>query len=331
MVLAGPARPQWAAQHTGTATEFRGLHAVSDRMVWAAGRGGVVARTADGGNTWAVDTIPGASNLFLVAVHALDRRRAWVLGTAFSGPSLARIYYTEDGGRTWRQQYENATPGVFLDGMGFWDARNGIVFGDPLDGRFVILVTRNGGAQWTRVMPERLPPALPGEAAFAASGTAITLRGKREVWIGSGGGSHARVFYSPDRGGAWSVFATPAPAGQARGIFGLAFWSGTHGVAVGGDYQDRDGSRDNLLLTEDAGRTWRVVSSPGLTGVQYGVADAGSRSLVSVGPGGSAITLDGGRTWRKLDGPGFNTVSCAAAICWAAGTEGRIARLKPVR
>lgn len=330
-VLARPAIAQWTSQRSGTATEFRGLHAVSDRVVWAAGRGGIVARSTDGGGTWSVDSIPGASNLFLIAIHAIDHRRAWALGTAFSGPSAARIYRTDDGGRSWRTQYENTTTGVFFDGMAFWDANNGIAFGDPIDGRMVIVTTRDGGRQWTAIATERIPAALPGEAAFAASGTAIALRGKKEVWIGTGGGSRARVMHSSDRGQSWQVFETPVSGGQAKGIFGLAFRDGRHGVAVGGDYQQREASLENFLLTDDRGRTWRIAASAALTGVQYGVASAGTRTYVAAGPAGSAVSTDGGVTWRRLAGPGFNTVSCAGGTCWAAGVEGRISRLRPVR
>lgn len=329
--LARPLGAQWIIQPSGTATEFRGLHAVNDRVVWAAGRGGVVARTTDGGATWTTDSIPGASNLFLITIRALDQRRAWALGTAFSGASVARIYRTDDGGRTWRLQYENTMAGVFFDGMAFWDANNGIAFGDPLEGRFTLLVTRDGGARWTPVPPDRSPVARAGEAAFAASGTAIVLGGKRDVWIGTGGGARARVLYSADRGASWQALETPAAGGPAKGIFGLAFRDRRHGVAVGGDYQSREASAGNLMLSDDGGRTWRVVASPGLTGVQYGVSAAGRRTFVSTGPTGSAISNDEGATWRRLEGPGFNTVSCAAAICWAAGVDGRIARLKPVR
>jgi photosystem II stability/assembly factor-like uncharacterized protein len=329
--LARPLGAQWIVQPSGTAAEFRGLHAVNDRVVWAAGRGGVVARTTDGGATWTADSVPGASDLFLIAIRALDQRRAWALGTAFSGASAARIYRTDDGGRTWGLQYENNTAGVFFDGMAFWDANNGIAFGDPLEGSFTLLVTRDGGVHWTPVPAERRPKAQEGEAAFAASGTAITLGGNREAWIGTGGGSKARVLYSPDRGATWRAVDTPAAAGAAKGIFGLAFRDRRHGVAVGGDYQNREASGGNLMLSDDGGRSWRLLTSPGLTGVQYGVSAAGRRTFVSVGPTGSAITNDDGATWRRLTGPGFNTVSCAAAVCWAAGVEGRIARLRPVR
>jgi photosystem II stability/assembly factor-like uncharacterized protein len=335
LLLAAPAAPltaqaHWSPQATGTTAEFRGLHAVSGRVVWASGVGGVVAHTADGGSTWRVDTIPGAERLFLVDVHALNDRVAWVAGTAFEGPSAGRIFHTSDGGRTWTMQYADSTAGIFLDGVAFVDARRGVVFGDPLEGRLLVLVTADAGATWRRVAGDRLPAVNPGEAAFAASGTSITARG-RELWIGTGGGPIARVFHSPDGGDSWHAFETPAKGGTSKGVFGLAFGDGEAGVAVGGDYQQRNVSFENLLLTSDGGRTWRTASSDGLAGIQYGVAFAGGSAFVSTGPPGSAFSRDGGASWTRLEGPGYNTVSCAGtpALCWAAGTQGRIARLSP--
>jgi photosystem II stability/assembly factor-like uncharacterized protein len=324
------AQARWTPQQTGTTAEFRGLHAVSSRVVWASGLGGVVARTADGGASWRVDTIPGAERLFLVDIHALDDRVAWVAGTAFEGASAGRIFHTRDGGRTWATQFSDSTAGIFLDGVAFVDERRGVVFGDPLDGRLLMLVTTDAGATWRRVAGDRLPAVNAGEAAFAASGTSITARG-REIWIGTGGGPIARVFHSPDGGATWHAFDTPAKGGTSKGIFGLAFGKGGVGVAVGGDYQQRRVSTENLLLTGDGGRTWRGAAHDGLTGIQYGVAFAGGRSFISTGPPGSAMSPDGGLSWMRLEGPGYNSVSCAGALaaCWAAGTQGRVARLSP--
>lgn len=328
--LALSAQARWTAAAPGTTAEFRGLHAVSERVVWASGSGGIVVHTEDAGSTWRVDTIPGAERMFLVDVHALDERTAWVVGTAFAGASEGRIYHTADGGRTWTRQFADTTAGIFLDGLAFLDARRGVVFGDPLDGRLVLLTTADGGRSWQRVPPERAPALEKGEAGFAASGTAMIAR-RGELWIGTGGGPAARVLHSTDAGATWHLFPTPASGGASKGIFGLAFGDDGMGVAVGGDYQQRDVSTENLLLTSDGGRTWQVGSSPGLVGIQYGVAYAGGRAFVATGPPGSALSLDGGATWTRLEGPGYNTVSCAGAPerCWAAGTRGRLARLAP--
>jgi photosystem II stability/assembly factor-like uncharacterized protein len=335
LLLAAPVSPlsaqaRWTSHRTGTTAEFRGLHVVSSRVVWASGLGGVVAHTADGGVSWRVDTIPGAQRLFLVDIHALDDRVAWVAGTAFEGASAGRIFHTRDGGRTWTMQFADSTAGMFLDGIAFIDGRRGVVFGDPLEGRLFVLVTTDAGATWRRVGGDRLPAVNPGEAAFAASGTSITARG-RDIWIGTGGGPIARVFHSPDGGASWHAFDTPAKGGTSKGIFGLAFGKGGVGVAVGGDYQQRNVSAENLLLTSDGGRNWRIAAHDGLTGIQYGVAYAGGRAFVATGPPGSAMSPDGGLSWTPLEGPGYNSVSCAGTLssCWAAGTQGRVARLSP--
>lgn len=318
---------QWSALESNTRAEFRGIHAVDRRVVWAAGKGGVVSHSSDGGKRWSADSIPGAANLFLIAVHSLDARSAWVAGTAFEGASLARIYHTADGGKSWQLQYENATKGVFFDGMAFWDARHGIAFSDPIEGRLLVVATEDGGARWSPLPADRVPAMLPGEAAFAASGTAIAVRGNSEVWIATGGGARARVLYSGDRGKSWQAFETPVSGSAAKGSFGIAIGRGGRAVAVGGDYRLRDSSADNLLLSDDGGKSWRIGSSSGLIGVQYGVVHAGAERFVAVGPGGSALSRDGGAAWTRLDGPGYNTVHCTKGICWAGGTEGRLGRL----
>ena len=324
--LASLGAQQWTVQDSHTATEFRALFAVDAHTIWAAGKGGVVSHSSDGGASWQPDSIPGARGLFLVGVHALDGRQAFVVGTAFDGAALGRVYYTRDAGNSWVAQYENDHKGVFLDGMAFWDRSHGIAFGDPIDGELMLLTTDDGHG-WSQHPRNRLPALLSGEAAFAASGTAIRTAGKSDVWIGTGGGEHARVLHSSDRGKTWTASATPASGSASKGIFGIAAGERGRMVAVGGDYRQRDASVENLLLSDDGGRSWRLAQSPGLIGVQYGVAYAGHGRFVAVGPGGSSFSSDNGASWSRLEGGGFNTVSCVPSGCWAAGVGGRIAKL----
>ena len=176
---------------------------------------------------------------------------------------MARIYRTTDAGSHWSLVYSTQQKGVFLDAIAFWDAQHGIAISDPIDGRFFLVTTNDGGGSWTRVPPERIPAALPGEAAFAASGTCLTVEGESNVWIGTGGGTTARVYHSSDRGRTWTVAETPVHAGSASsGIFSLAFRDGRQGIAVGGDYQMVRGGYPNVALTSDAGRTWRIAKGP---------------------------------------------------------------------
>jgi photosystem II stability/assembly factor-like uncharacterized protein len=326
--LPGAAHTQWKTQLSADSTwEYRGLYALSATVAWAGSRSGHFAHTIDGAS-WVTGTIPGAESLFLIAVRPITADTVYVTGTSFDG-GLGKIFKTTDAGATWKEQFAKDTAGMFFDGMAFWDATHGIAFGDPIGGRIFMVTTDDGGETWSRVPAERLPAALDGEAAFAASGTAIATWGTNDAWIGTGGGSSARVYHTADRGLTWSVVSTPLAGGKTAGIFGLAFRDATHGIAVGGDYMKLRDPAKNVLATDDGGLTWRAISTSGPPGVRYGVAyvpSGGRALLIAVGPAGTGYSLEDGRSWLALDTMNVNTVAGAGGTAWVAGVNGRIAK-----
>ena len=245
------------------------------------------------------------------------------------GPGEAsRIYQTSDGGATWTERFRNADPDAFFDAIAFADATHGAAVSDSVAGRFVIRLTADGGRTWTPVPADRLPPALPGEGAFAASGTNVTMAGRDHIWIGT---TAARVLRSSDGGRSWSVHPTPLATGEATGIFSIAFRDDRVGVVVGGNYQREGEAVDNAAITSDGGATWTLVATPGLSGFRSAVAwlPSAGRPLLAVGPGGADWSADQGRTWRAAGGEGYDAVSVAPRgdAGWATGAGGRIARL----
>src|SRR5690606_36188351 len=237
ILLPGVVSAQLASQSSGTDAEFRAMHAPSADVVWTAGRGGVYARTTDGGATWQADSVPGAEGLFFTGAWAADAANAWLLGTSFDG-GLARIYRTADGGDSWTVQWESTADGVFMDALQCWTLEHCVAYGDPLDGALMIVRTTDGRT-WSRVPPSALPTLLEGEAGFAASGTTLTLRGSAHGWIGTGGGARARVYITQDGGATWSAADTPLPGNATSGIFGITFSDSLNGVAAGGNYELR--------------------------------------------------------------------------------------------
>jgi photosystem II stability/assembly factor-like uncharacterized protein len=332
-VTATAARAQWVPQQSGTDAEFRGLVALSPSVVWASGTRNRVVHSTDGGRTWKLDSIPTGSTLDLRAIAASSATVAWSLSAGPAEQGQAQIFHTEDGAR-WSKQFETTQQGVFLDALAFWDAQHGIALSDPVGGQLFILATDDGGKTWARVAAMGATAVLPGEAAFAASGTCLTVQGESNVWIGTGGGPRARVFRSSDRGRSWTVADTPIHAGNsAAGIFSVAFADAEHGVAVGGEYTKPKQAFDNVAVTSDGGRTWRLAHGPLPPGYMSAVAyvpATNGRSLVAVGLAGTATSTDGGEGWAMIDTVAYNSVAFASrSDGWAAGPKGRIAKWAP--
>lgn len=318
--------PSWTTQHSGVTARLRGLSAVNKSIVWASGSNSTVLRTLNGGTSWQQIHVT-SDQLDFRDIDAFDANTAYLLSIG-NGPA-SRIYKTIDGGKTWSLQFQNEDPKAFLDAMSFWDRENGLVIGDSIAGVLYILVTSDGGKTWRRVPQSSLPPALENEGAFAASGTNISLVGKSHAWIATGGANRSRVLRTSDRGKTWQVAETPLAAGSSAGAFSIAFRDQKRGVIVGGDYRKETEAANNMAVTEDGGVTWRL--RPGLTGYRSVVAfsPADRNKLIATGPSGTDFSNDGGRIWRTIPGPGFDTFSFAVGsnVGWAAGANGRIARL----
>lgn len=317
---------EWQAQSSGVTVRLRGISAVSERVVWASGANGTVLRTADGGATWRPRPVAGAETLDFRDVDAVGERVAYALSI---GPGeSSRIFKTTDGGERWQLQFANTDPKVFLDAMAFWDANRGVAFSDAVDGRFVILTTSDGGGAWNRIPSGVLPAALPGEGAFAASGTNVAVHGRDHVWIGTTAG---RVLRSSDGGRTWAIAATPVRTGDSTGIFSIAFRDARHGVVVGGDYRKEREAIDNVAVTSDGGASWTLVKEKGLSGYRSVVAwvPGTPGSLIAIGPSGADWSSDAGRTWTAIAGEGFDALGFAprTRTAWAAGDRGHISKL----
>ncbi|MBB2942460.1 photosystem II stability/assembly factor-like uncharacterized protein [Actinoplanes lutulentus] len=337
---------RWQLTDTGSTARFRGLAPVSAKVAWAAGSAGTVLRTVDGGRTWSSVGPPEAAALQFRDIAAFDARSAVAL-TIGSGTD-SRVYATSDGGRTWTESFRNDDPVAFYDCLDFSDRRHGLALSDPVDGKFRILATRDGGRTWQVRPTDGMPAALPGEFAFAASGTCLVTRGNN-AWFATGGAAPSRVFASRDGGRTWSASNSPIPGGPSAGIYGLAFRAagqggagqggagqggagqsgGWQGLAVGGDYVTPAAAPDGAAVSRNGGRTWTVSREvPGE--YRSGVAWTGrAKTALAVGPTGSDVSYDGGVSWRHFDTGSFDAVACTAdGACWASGEQGRIAHLK---
>src|SRR5437868_5925340 len=169
MVLAATtsAIAQWDPEDSGTKSNLRGVHRVG-HFVWASGTSGVVLRSEDNGYLWQQCAIPpDAGNLDFRGVWGWDENHAVVMSSGVG--SASRLYETTDGCSHWRLVFTNQEPEGFWDAIAFWNQQQGILLGDPLNGRFVILRTNDGGRHWVRDNSSGLDADPRGESAFAAS------------------------------------------------------------------------------------------------------------------------------------------------------------------
>ena len=200
--------------------------------------------------------------------------------------------------------YEELDEAVFYDSMQFWNATEGIAFGDEMNGCMSVIITRDGGNNWNKVPCDHFPAARDGDGAFAASNTNIAIIGNH-TWLAAG----KAIYYSPDKGMNWEKYEVPIIQQQeTEGIYSIDFYNKKTGVAIGGNFQDPDANINNLIITMDGGKSWEVISdkqSPGYRSCIQFIPGTHGNGLMAVGFAGINISYDRGETWQRISDEAF--------------------------
>jgi len=314
---------------TNTDASLRGLFVVDETIIWASGSKGTVLVSKDGGVNWSVNQITGAEENDFRSIYAWNEKKAMVFGVA--GPAFG--YLTEDGGENWKVVFQDSTKGLFFNSLKFADEKNGLAVSDPIDGKFFVIRTENGGEKWERVTD--IPNVIEGEANFAASNTCIEFLPSGKAWIASGGLA-ARVFYSDDFGKTWLVSETPIISRQASsGIFSISFKNDLEGVIVGGIYDQPETANNIAGYTTDGGKIWNLSETmpKEYRSCVQSVANRKEIFFFSIGKTGCDFSSDGGQNWQFLNESGFYTFRNVPGELrgFAAGANGEISKVKFVK
>jgi photosystem II stability/assembly factor-like uncharacterized protein len=339
-------QPKLTPQNSGTTQLLIAVSPVDSRVVWAAGTGGTFVVTRDGGKTWKAGVVPGAESLEFRDVQGVSDKVAYLMSIGNNTTDF-RIYKTVDGGTTWTMEFQNQTQNAFYDCFAFWTPKRGITHSDSVNGVFPDIRTTDG-TTWQDISAN-MPPALPGEASFSASGTCITTQGGKNAWIATGGSTIARILATRDGGDTWAAYDTPLVSSASAGAISVAFRDPWNGIVGGGDLASNDSA--DMATSHDGGKTWQLLKQPPVKGAIFclsyvqgngrGHAEEGddhgrNRTVVITAEtepnftsGPAAWSPDEGKTWFKLHKvSGYWAVAFANPKAgWFVGNGGAILKI----
>jgi photosystem II stability/assembly factor-like uncharacterized protein len=350
-------QPKLTPQQSGTTQLLISVSPVDSRVVWAGGTGGTYVVTTDGGEHWKAAVVPGAENDQFRDVYGVSDKVAYLMSIGNNTTDF-KVYKTTDGGAHWTIQFTNEDPLAFYDCFAFWTPDRGITHSDSGNGVFPDIRTTNGKT-WESIA-SNMPPALPGEASFAASGTCIAAQDKTNAWIATGGSTIARILATKDGGNTWNAYDTPLLSSPSAGGVSVAFRDSRHGIVGGGDLNSNTSA--DTAISDDGGRTWTLTNAPPLQGAIFCLAyirgarnndDEGRRedfehrgddgrgeefehtvvitteTEPDFASGEAAFTPDEGRTWVPIPGAsGYWAVTFADPHAgWFVGNNGQILKI----
>ncbi|MDB5129989.1 YCF48-related protein [Mucilaginibacter sp.] len=306
----------------GRPTSIRGLSVVDDKTAWVSGSKGTIGISNDRGISWAWQQIKGFEKSDFRDIEAFSDKEAVII----SSGTPALILKTIDGGKNWAIKYQKADTAYFLDAMDFSTKQHGFVLGDPIDNKFLLLETIDGGETWNPVINS--PAALKDEAAFAASGTC--LRANKLITIVTGG-SNSRILTSPIKNHLWTAKELSLTNGAAsRGAFSVAYGN-NQTIIVGGNYaKDKQSDSVAYILPKAKAKFKKYIPVTGPAGYQSCVEHIKGDVFLSTGTSGSNLTIDGGKTWQKIDGTSYNVCRKAkhGNLILLAGDGGKLGSFK---
>ena len=304
--------------NSGSKASLRGLSVVNDEVVWVSGSAGSVGRSLDGGATWTWITVKGFEKMDFRDIEAFDSKTAIIMAIA----DPAYILKTTDGGENWKVVFTDTTKGMFLDAMEFWNEQSGIVIGDPLGDKIFIARTFDGGETWRAIPVVNIPTVDKGEAFFASSGTNVRKLSEQEAVFVSGG-LRSTLFIRDKK------IDLPIIQGkESTGANSMAVKNKKCLVIVGGDFNARDDTTKNCVITNDGGKSF-TAPVVGPHGYRSCVEYLGKKNWISCGLNGVDYSNDEGQHWAWISKDSFHAVRKAkkGKAVYFSGAGGRIGKL----
>lgn len=295
------------------------MRMTSLNVMWASTPKGLF-RSTDRGAQW--DVVSPKRQQAVGPMFALDDQTAWFVSSPAESRDYA-VFHTTDGGLTWSKASGRLAAGhlgqvMFVDKLHGWATVSlGVAAGSE---GITILRSSDGGVTWDQIAttsdPTSTAPSQSG-LQFACDKLAAVF-GTSTIGLlpESCAGGPPAIYRSHDGGVHWTLVGLPS-LGQQWSFEEPVFLTATEVMMVGNYF----GPSLTLLVSHDAGLSWRVQS----------LAGSGSVDFESINSGwqlGSSIetTVDGGLTWHPLNVPpppfraaefGLQDLGKGTALAWS--------------
>src|ERR1035437_6930860 len=259
---------QWVTQSSGTTNDFSSISAIDNNNCWIAGWGSAVVRTTNGGTNWSYVGLPAINGTFadISSIYAVDANTC--LASLYTS-TTTYVYKTTNGGSNWSQVFSQSRTTITgfegIRAIYMTSATNGFMVGDPVNLRWSLWKTTNGGSTWDSTGLLLMASNSSESAAFHC----LYVDGTN-IWFGTGS---SKIYHSSDYGATWSSQNTQS----LISTFDVWF-SGTTGIAAGtsGTFEGPGA----LYTSPNSGATWIPAPYPGV-GTITGADGQGSNIIYS--------------------------------------------------
>jgi photosystem II stability/assembly factor-like uncharacterized protein len=343
------ANPKWKVSQGNVDSDknLRAVHFVDAMKGWAAGDGGTIYQTVDGGKQWT--PIRNASLAGAVVdvnrIYFVNENKGWMLGETREGEEGRTVLLTtEDGGKIWQNfELPNVTSFYFVDNKKGWAVgRNA-----------TMLKTNDGGIRWKPVENLNKLVGLPVESAASKFGFSdvFFLKGGEIGWAvgnfyGVGTSNIGGLFMTSDSGDTWqripiAVQRKTNSTRFTRGKLHSVRFNDVRNGVITGEMEDGDERFFFTLKTRNGGETWEQarVPSSGTHSTQFVDSARGwtAASALREGSADAKIydtillhTDNGGKSWVTdfvAKGKQIRSVFFISPTRgWAVGDRGMILR-----
>ena len=241
---------------------------------------------------------------------------------AISSGFPARIVQLKSNGKK-KELWHSNDSAWFIDGLIWTDKNTLLAPGDPINGVFKFLESKDRGNTWRIIDDSKCPKSEKDEAIFAASNSSL-IKTEKGLLILASGGSKAGIYIGSIETGKWDFYLSPIVQGlPSAGIFGLNIYSKNQLLASGGNYTQPDSTFKTFSYFDLKKLKWLKVENVG--GYRSAVSSI-NENIITTGSNGIDIWLSSHQKWKNVSSIGHNVIHpISNTNSWLlAGNKGQI-------